>query len=271
MTVGVSAITKYGDEDTIVFSSDRMVTVGRGGGVEYEDTQTKMVELVDNSAVSAVAVGAGISTFIDEVFERFEDVREQSEPPESVEFVVQMLTVAFQARVQDAVENQVTQAYGYSLDDLKDPNVEIPQSLEQTLMNDVKDITDASNQVQILVGGVDADGAEIHQVVGMERSTYTDIGYSVVGSGTDSARLTFIRRGYDRSCSLAEGVFTVLEAKRQAEERQGVGDDSDMLLVDKDGIRDLDDQLNGLESMLDEIEAAEREAREEVITDWTLE
>ena len=269
MTVGICAITQYNSNDTVVFSSDRMVTVGSQGGVEYEDTEMKMEELVDNEHVSAVGVGAGVSTFIDSVFNEFHRVLGVNDKPRSVRFVSQILLTAFQNRVQEAVKNQVTQPYGYTLEELKKPEVEVPSSLEQKLAEEVDEIVEASKQVQILLGGVGSDGAEIYQITGMDSTVFTDVGYSVVGSGTESARLTFIRREYDKGCELAEGVFTVLEAKRQAEERQGVGAKSDLKMVSSSGIRNISDsELQQLNEMLGEIQTAEQEAREKVIDEW---
>ncbi|MEZ3116489.1 hypothetical protein RYH80_11270 [Halobaculum sp. MBLA0147] len=271
MTVGIAAICRSEGDDTVVVASDRMVTVGTQGGIEFEDTESKIQVLNSGDDCSVVAVGAGSSTYVDEILGRYDRLVEAAaEPPTTVPAVRRFLRRAYEDRVQESIENQIVGPYGYELDDLRDPNVSVPQSLEQRLKTEVKQAVERlSTQAQILVAGVDQSGGRIYIVSGNDYDEFTNVGYAVVGSGSGSARLTFIRRRYDHTCGYREGVFTVLEAKDQAEERQGVGSRSDLVAVNQSGVSPFDQhERTELENEIANIRAEERRVREDIITDW---
>jgi 20S proteasome alpha/beta subunit len=116
---------------------------------------------------------------------------------------------------------------------------------------------------------VGIDGAGLYTISGMDYTNHTDMGYTTIGSGTESARLTFIRRKYDEYAEHREGVFTVLEAKAQAEERQGVGVETDLLSISRDGIREYDEnEMQTLRQKLKRIDAEEQNARQSVMDEW---
>ena len=274
MTVGISAICRKDGEPRAIVAADRMVTVGNSGGIEYEDSDSKLTHIVDNENVSAVAVGAGVSTYIDGIFKETEGflAAEGNVPPSTVKDVRDYALAAYKSKVQESIQNQILSPYSYTLDELKNPDVSVPETVQKELIAEIQDVQESvNNRVHILLAGVDSQTAEVFQIVGNDYTNFSDIGYSVIGSGRDSARLTFIRREYDRTCSHDEGVFTVLEAKDQAEERQGVGRRTDMVMVEPGNIIEFDpSQLGQLEDDLETIGDREKQVRENVINDWSM-
>jgi len=270
MTVGIAAICQSGDDPTAIVSSDRMVTVGSQGGIEFEDTESKIENLETKSDCSAVAVGAGSSTYIDEIISEYHTLTDSNELPATVPRVRTYLRKAYENKVQETIQNQIVSPYGYELRDLRDPDVSIPKSLEHRLRDDVQSAVKELNQrAQILLAGVDQSAARIYVVSGNDYDEFTNIGYAVVGSGRDSARLTFIRRRYDHTCGYSEGVFTVLESKNQAEERQGVGSRSDVVAVDANGVQPFGQaERNELERKISNIRDEEQRVREEIMSEW---
>jgi len=270
VTVGIASVCRQDGTPTAV-AADRMVTVGEQGGVEYEDTESKIEHLIDNDHVSAVAVGAGLSTYIDEIFRRFPDLLEHADGMlQTMDEVNNYLLAAYQHQVRSTIENQILQPYGYTLPELKDRETQIPSGIQEEITDQVDDVIETvTNRVHVVLAGVGANNAKIYTLVGMDSHNYTDIGYSVIGSGSDSARLTFIRRGYDRTCPYREGVFTVLEAKSQAEERQGVGQRTDLVSITESGIDPFTvDERADLQDKLTKIEEEEKEARQSVMDEW---
>lgn len=129
--------------------------------------------------------------------------------------------------------------------------------------------------VRLLAAAVDQNGAELRLIAGGNTRHLTDLGYHVIGSGRESAQLTFTRRRYDRRTTTANAIFTAVEAKRQAEERRGVGQDLDLIRVTSDSIYtfgqgdDADEgELGEILDLLDRIDEEQREVRENVISEW---
>lgn len=248
-----------------------MVTVGNQGGIEFEDTESKIERTATADGCSAVAVGAGSSTYIDEIFDQYDRlVAESDGRPGTVPDVRAFLRRAYEAKLRETIENQIVSPYGYRLGDLRDPDTSIPQSLEQRLRDEVKQAVETLNtRAQILLAGADRDGARIYTVSGNDYDEFTGVGYAVVGSGSDSARLTFIRRRYDHTCEYSEAVFTVLEAKQQAEERQGVGIRSDIVTVGSDEVSQFtQSEREELENRIERVRSEERRVRKEIISEW---
>lgn len=174
--------------------------------------------------------------------------------------------------VRNSISNQVLSPLGYTMQDFRDESTHMPAEIQYSIMERIEELRKRIKQrVQILIAGVGTNGPGIYLISGPDYSNYTDTGYSVIGSGSSSARLTFIRRQYDSNCSMRDGVFTVLETKSQSEERQGVGHRMDMALVQPGRIKTLDEtQIQNLRNKLTEIGEAERKAREKVMQEWNL-
>ncbi len=256
----------------MVLAADRMVTVGHARGVEYEDSDWKIASLLATDAVGAVAVGAGSGTYVDEIISQARMLLNEETPqPREMETVLRVCLEAYQQTVRQTINSQVFGPLGYTLADLRNSEVHIPETVQKTIVGQVMAIRqETAEKATLIIAGVGTDGARIAQITGMDADSFTDIGYIIVGSGSHSARLTFTRRGYDREGSFRDGVFTTLEAKQQAEERQGVGQGADIVTVGQGVVQPFtESEKADLRSRLSEVQAAERAARQDVITDWT--
>ena len=272
MTVGIAAICRRDGEPCVVAAADRMVTVGRTGGIEYEDTGSK-AEIIEGAAgLRATAIGAGTSTYIDRVHREVRSYLEsdENELPSTMEDLRGFYLVALQTVVRETINNQVMEPFGYTLQDLGNDDVDIPGAIQQNIAQQVNEIqTQLEEMMTILLAGVGRDKGAIYKLAGTDYSEFSDMGYAVVGSGSNSARLTFIRRQYDYHLEYRKGVFTVLEAKAQAEERQGVGQQMDIISLEEGNERLFEeDEQERLRQKLQKIEAEEREARENVMNEW---
>lgn len=271
MTVGIGAIAMNDGDPHVIVSADRMVTYGQQSGVEYEDTNSKIESIISNDQVNAVAVGSGSTTYIDEVIKNIR--RTISNSDQNIRRINNVLNHSLSGlkyTVQDSISNQILAPFGYSLNDLRDSDTEIPAEIQKGIFEQTANLREQiANEVHLLIAGVGVDGPGVYLLHGTDYTNFNDMGYGIIGSGSDSARLTFIRRRYDRKCSVREGVFTVLEAKNQSEERQGVGQQMDLVLLSGDQMDVLDDtEIMNLREFLEDIEEAEQNARENVIDDW---
>lgn len=67
-------------------------------------------------------------------------------------------------------------------------------------------------------------------------NSFDDIGYTAIGSGEYHAIRSFIENYYSINFPLAKAIYVVYEAKKYAEHAPGVGPQTDMAIVSKEGI-----------------------------------
>jgi hypothetical protein len=109
--------------------------------------------------------------------------------------------------------------------------------------------------VQLLLVGIDANGGHLVTVVnpGGRFDMHDIIGYAAIGSGALHALQAMIGFGHSTSEGLTETVFRAYAAKRRAEVAPGVGRETDMLVVNAEGINRLaPDTLAELEALYTE-------------------
>lgn len=274
MTVGIAAIAENEDQPICIVSGDRMVTVGQQGGIEYEDTTSKVENLIHTENICSSIIGAGPVTYLDELINEIKTVLadQNISQIQNMNHILNLSLAGAQSLLRQTAESQIFSPLGYSYPDLRDEDTHIPDEIQRMIAEQTYELRDnITEQVSLLVGGVGFDGPAIYQIGGADYANWTDTGYAVVGSGTDSARLSFIRRQYDKDCTMRECLFTVLEAKRQSEERQGVGQDMDLNIIQQDSIRSLDEtEIEELRNRLIEVDTAEQQARQDVLQDWSL-
>jgi 20S proteasome alpha/beta subunit len=270
MTVGIAAICEaHTPNPKVVVAADRLVTSGLAARREYEHTSSKMLDVYGQeggSSCVALGVGAGSVSLTDEVFYKINQQVSDSAPGTARQ-VADYAVDSLQEVVQETIERQVLSAQGLDLTTFNqiqgqmNPNVatgiyqDIIQKKEETL-----------GQVNILLAGVDGNGAHIYNILNNDMSRNHSIGKLAVGSGAQPANTTFIITRYVDTCDIGEALLSVTEAKVQAEEAQGVGREMDIAILHEGGRDNLaDDDLTELREIYDEVVEAEREARSDTI------
>jgi 20S proteasome alpha/beta subunit len=122
--------------------------------------------------------------------------------------------------------------------------------------------------VSLLVAGVDDSGAHLYSIgnPGASVNDHQPIGYHSVGSGWLHAMQSMIGFGHMSARGLKETIFTVYASKRRAEVAPGVGRDTDMTIVQADGIKQLDrTMLDNLEKIFQEYQKpVSQEVKDEI-------
>ncbi len=267
MTVGIGAICRAENGPQVVISADRMVTVGAGSGIEYEDTDSKIEVVTETDGMVCVAVGSGSLNYIDEVLDRLED-KMIDNPPTDVGGVVSLAGEAFREMERDTINRNILSQYGLSIEELSDSNSAIPAQFQGDILEKIDGVRSTlRDSVNIMLGGVSNGEAELH-AGSNDYNSFTSTGYSTIGSGSQSAQLSFIRNRYDPDhATLPEATFTVAEAKVQAEERQGVGQEMDMITVSNDGVEKIE-EIETLRDLVERAETQQQQVRERVIETW---
>lgn len=268
MTVGIAAICEADTDDPkITVAADRLVTSGRAARREYEHTSSKMLDVFGadgSSPCVAVGVGAGSVSLADEVFYKI-DRKIANDSPGTTRQIADFGATALQEIVQESVNRQILSPHGLNLGSFNQMqgqmNPNVVQGIYQEIVEKKQEII---NQVNILLAGVDGDGAHLYNIFNNDLSRTDSIGYLTVGSGAEPANSSFIRNRYDDTCQLSDALLEVTEAKAQSEGVQGVGKKMDITVLSDDGRRDLsDDELEELRDVYQEVVEAERTARTE--------
>lgn len=270
MTVGIGAICEADTEEPkAIVAADRLVTSGRAARREHEHTSSKMVSIIGengNAPVVAVGVGAGSVSLADEVFYKI-DEKVQNEVPEDTRAVAEYGIKGLQEVVQETINRQVLSSHDLDLTTFNNiqgqMNPQIVQAIYEDMMQKKESVL---QQVNILLAGYDQTGAHLYNITQNDMARIDSIGYMTVGSGAEPANSSFIRNRYDDTCKLDDALLSVTEAKAQAEEAQGVGQEMDIAILREDGRRDLDeDEIEDLRDIHKKVLDAEDEAREDTM------
>lgn len=268
MTVGIAAICDGDDGEgpAVVLAADRLVTTGYSTRIEYEHTDTKIDEVLDTNPITAYGVAAGSLSYADDLFLNMESEILDSAPT-TVRALAEEGVNAFHRLQKDAFNNQVLGPLGFSLEDFKNDELALSDEYQKAVLKDVFEKKDEiESNLSILLAGVDANGAHIYSVKGADFARHDPLGYATIGSGSLSAQLTFTRNRYDTGCSVDDALMTVVEAKKRAEEAQGVGTKMDIVIIRKDSVDFVKgDDVEPLRELQKDIEAAELKERRKTI------
>ena len=215
MTVCIAAACE--GSRNVVVGADRMLTIGTLS-LEFQHPNPKIVPLSDSCVMMtagpalrdielqkyvrralAGVLGVAVPVIVDKVKEGYQEARRGK--IEELYLKPRGLTLdrflqAGQALIQDAamVIDEQLATYDYELD--------------------------------VLVAGVDADGAHIYEIVNPGTAECFDsIGYHAIGSGSPHAASSFIEEGYSSySATLQQAMWSVFQAKKRAERAPGVGE-----------------------------------------------
>jgi hypothetical protein len=92
----------------------------------------------------------------------------------------------------------------------------------------------------LLIAGVDKTGAHIYFIAPPGSLRCVDaIGYWAIGSGEQHALQTFVTSDFDKPLSPVRALLTTYEAKKRAEKATGVGTQTDLWLISKEGCKQL--------------------------------
>ncbi len=132
-----------------------------------------------------------------------------------------------------------------------------------------KKIEETEYELEILIVGLDNEGAHIHGVRDPGVSDcYDSLGYNAIGSGELHALSTLMLNNYTPKNSINHAVYLVYEAKRNAEVSQGVGKSTDMCLITDNGIKYLSmDEMARLGEIYEKKTKPEREEISQLVKD----
>lgn len=279
MTVGIAAAAENDSESPYaIVSADRLVTTQQQSAIEHEHPDTKIETLArEADSVHALGVVAGAVNFGEDLIGQIENhvvdlLGEEPGLALSVQNVAEIGGVRYRNLMQTYVQDAVLSKYGLQMEDLSRQH-QFKDDFFQALMSEVKDVHHAiQNNLTLLIGGVDEEGAHVYEVTGGNVVGHNSMGYAAIGSGKQPAESEYIQSRYSATTDLEEGIATAVAAVCSSREARGVGQRMDIGIASQSGTTMLDDDVIGdLVDRQDEINQRQQRAKREVLSEQSVE
>jgi 20S proteasome alpha/beta subunit len=248
MTVCISALcaSTDGAAKNIAVISDRMVTLGRL--TEFEHEVPKISKLTDRS----VALIAGDALRGSQLVK---NVVEAGVAPPLVRDLAQLTAVKY-AEMRDAqIEAEIFRPRGLTRLQFYQGGAPALGQQPQIFFGIDNQVATFNFNVEVIVTGIDEHGGHIFYVgnPGQTLSSFHQIGYHAIGSGALQALQSLIGFGHMSGRSLHQTIFACYASKRRAEVAPGVGKDTDLAILSKEGMFKADKKdLDELEQIFQE-------------------
>jgi hypothetical protein len=222
MTICIAAIAKENDREYIIFSTDHMVTTNLG---QFEHSIVKYSKLNKNT----VAMLAGEALLFDDL------VKLKHEEIIYPQIKIQIFE-NFKKKRKEIIENEIFNIFGidqqFFIDSLRQ---EIPNPLNSIL----EKVAEFRLQTQVLLIGFDNSLAQISNI---EENGVVDLrlmNFHAIGSGASQAVNTLLFQKHSKNDPVLTAVYNVYKAKKNAEVSEGVGKETEILILNEDGIKQL--------------------------------
>jgi 20S proteasome alpha/beta subunit len=248
MTICIAAVCKDrngNDSRAVVIGSDRMVTLGNFLEFEHEIPkvtfiQPKIAVLIAGDALR----GSKITNLV---------TQQQNVSGVSVEQTAGAIAAAYSICRDAQIENDFFRSRGITKSGFYAGQfLGISQHQGQLFFSIDNAVQTFIFNVELLVAGLDERGAHIFYI-GNPGGMFTDfyqIGFNAIGSGGIHAVQHLIGSNQSRLKSLNETLLSVFVAKRRAESAPGVGNETDLWIIDDEKVTHLDEsQLEKLEKL----------------------
>lgn len=229
MTICIAAICDEGK--SVVVASDKMVTANFLA-LEFEHPGSKVEYLTP----TCFALSAGDALAGTELFRSCRALVNQLNAP-TIEIIVNEVTNQFSNLRRMRAEEKILTPRGLSLKSFYIDGLMGKLHPEMAFGID-REITQFRFPIELIVTGVDSSGAHIYSISDPgSAEVYDKLGYHAIGSGQRHALYTIIDAEYSSTKGLNEAAYIVYEAKRRAELAPGVGDATQMFIINTDGIQ----------------------------------
>lgn len=221
MTICIAAIGKCKEDEeekeSIVFSTDHMVSVPLG---QFEHAIKKYKKINDNT----VAMLAGETLL-------FEPILDNLPTTGTFNSIKKKINENMNKILKQRINDDILKIYGvkhkFIEDCLKSPvqNPFVAKILET--------ISEFSLKTGILLIGFQNGEAQISEINENRIVDFRDINFNAIGSGATQAINTMLFQKHSKVDDLKTTIYNVYKSKRNAEVAQGVGDETEMLILTK--------------------------------------
>jgi hypothetical protein len=229
MTVCVAAICDSGK--AIVVAADRMFT-NPGLSVEFETDEQKIEKLADRS----VALAAGNSVYATEILERVRQRLGGNPNPPCGQIPAFIREEYESVRASKVYDTQIFPMLGTDFEKYRNVGMTLPVYLEKQHMV-YQQLMMMSAQfnlgVDFLIADLDESGAYLTHITNPGVvAQLQKLGHAAIGSGGVHAMTRLSLTGQSRRRGLPETLADVYSAKRVSEVAPGVGNATDLAVID---------------------------------------
>jgi len=246
----IGAICECGKK--IVTVSDRMVSSG-DMTLTFEQERMKAIKLTDHSLV----LTAGTAHQPDLI----RDVQRKCQGQDSILGIAKILKEIYQKyRKQKVVDMVLIPKLGiHSFDEWHEKQRKLHDHIVLDASNDIGRL---GLGLRLILAGVDEEGHLISIHDPGDYTSFDNLSYCCEGIGTGHANAVFAFYRYSRKFSVSDAMYIAFEAKKRAEMAGGVGQKTDILLIDKEqGIQRVSDEtIVRLEEIYDDRENQTKQA-----------
>lgn len=220
MTICIAAIAEEKDKEYIVFATDHMITTAMG---QFEHSIVKYRKINENT----VAMLAGEALIFDELIKlkkqtvSFNDIRET-------------IFLNIKQKRKDVIKNEIFDLFGIDATFITEClRSQIPNPILGQIMEKVA--TYRLNTGILLIGYDENNKAQIVEINETGIVSFRSINFHAIGSGASQAANTLLFQKHAKNDSLASTVYDVYKAKRNAEVSEGVGKETEVLVLNTKG------------------------------------
>jgi hypothetical protein len=234
MTICVASLCEKAN--SIVFASDRMITAGFLA-LEFEHPTSKIDILSDH----CIGLTTGDVLANIELFRACKNFVQQIQSP-SIELIANQIGEQFVILRRKRAEETLLKPRGITLNSFYQEGLisKLPSDLSMVID---RGIHQCEYPIELIITGVDNSGAHIYGIRDPGIVTcYDSLGYHAVGSGMSHALLSFVANEGNSDNDINMAVFLTYEAKRKAEVAQGVGEATDIGIINDKRIKMLSEE-----------------------------
>jgi hypothetical protein len=224
VTVCVAAIYDGG----IIGASDRMLTAG---DIEFEPNQTKILDLT-NSITLLLAGDSALQ--MDILYRVRSDVRKRitDEPTNwwTVKEVAELYVHYYNDERRKRSANAFLAPLGLDHDSFIGRQQELAPELVTQLATEL--INFELPEVSTIFSGTDLLGSHIYVANGADITCHDAVGFAAIGAGYWHADSQLMFGSHNKYRPFAESLMLVYSAKKRAEVAPGVGEATDMFVID---------------------------------------
>jgi hypothetical protein len=216
MTICIAAIGQHVNKEVVVFATDHMVTIGELG--QFEHSILKWREIVPKT----IAMLAGNPIF-------FDDLTYLSDNSLTFDKITHEIHENFKKKRKDIIKSEIYEIYGVDEEFIR--TVLSEEIKNQHIAKMLDQISQYNLQTQILLVGFENQEAQIAVVDESNIANYRVINFNAIGSGMIQAVNTMMFQKHGKDDDVLTTVYDVYKAKRNAEVAQGVGKETELLVL----------------------------------------
>lgn len=239
MTICIAGIT---ENRKVVAFTDKMLTLGAPVKTAFEITEnSKAIKLGDK----VVAMFAGDVLKANSILNRAKTKIQNSNT--GTEKIAEIVKDAYKEQWVNDIEEALLHRFGLDRKSFINKQKELEPELVKNINNTIGNY---NLGVEIIIAGVDTDTSP--HIFKLENpgimQNHDSIGYCCIGSGTQHATFSLIESEYNPAFDEAKSVHTILQAKKRAQYDPGVGELTDIVLINDSYIKLDDDKIKQIDT-----------------------